>query len=354
MGPRPYKIQMIKFVRQGFEESTIRKTRPTLFELEHMMKKLFFLLVFMGIFIGCDDGDIIVTTFDFDSETQLHLCGENSTKVIFGINTEPSESLSFNFEDENFDGTFDSIQNPAPRIIALDGDNQLLYRSYNGKISGGDYFCNEVPPSSPSVLEEYTSTLGGSIVLTTTVTTQDDNDGVPAEEEDLNGNGDYFDDDTDGDGIPNFIDADDDNDNVPTSVEISVSDDDAAPDSRPDTDNDGIPNYLDDDDDGDGTISRYEDLNANDDVNADGLPDLNPGDDDSDGDGIPNYLDADNADSLTLDFFKAYVTSRTFRTRLVAKNITMDHTTSEENITFETLVMGYLDVTENDTLVVGN
>ncbi len=316
------------------------------------MRKLFLLFVLGGIISGCDDGDVIVSTFDFDSETQLQLCGENSTKVIYGINTDPNESLSFNFEDENFTGTSDSLQNPAPRTINLDNNNKLIYRSYNGGISGSDYFCNEIPPSSPNVVDEYTSTSGGSVVFNTTVTSQDDGDGVPAEMEDLNGNGDYFDDDTDGDGIPNFIDPDDDNDNVPTSVEIAVNDDDAEPGSLPDTDNDGIPNYLDDDDDGDGTITRYEDLNAYDDVNNDGFPDLNPADDDTDLDTIPNYLDPDDTESLPLDLFKKYMISRTFRTFLVAKNVTMDHLASDENIVFETLMMGYLDVTKSVRLLV--
>ncbi|HET8838763.1 MAG TPA: hypothetical protein VFM82_07210 [Flavobacteriaceae bacterium] len=317
-----------------------------------MIRKFILSIIFLGIISACDDGDVIVSTFDFSAETQLQLCGANNTKVIYGINNDPNESLSLNFEDDDFDGTFDSIPNPEPRTILLNNTNKLIYRSYNGQISGATYFCNEIPPSSPKVVDEYISTSGGSVVLTSTVTSQDDNDGVAAELEDLNGNGDYFDDDSDGDGIPNFIDPDDDNDNVPTSVEIAVQDDDAEPDSFPDTDNDGIPNYLDEDDDGDGTITRYEDLNANDDVNEDGLPDLNPGDDDTDGDNIPNYLDTDNDELLQIDAFKEYTISRSFRTLLVAKNVTLNNSYSEENITFETLVMGYLDVTASDTLKV--
>lgn len=317
-----------------------------------MLRKLFFLGVVAAMSVSCDDGDVIVSTFDFNSETPLHLCGENVTKVIYSINTEPNESLSFNFEDEDFDGTFDSIQNPAPRTILLDDVNKLLYRSYTGAINGSDYFCNEIPPSSPKVVDEYTSTSGGSVVLTTTVTAQDDNDEVSAEMEDLNENGNYLDDDTDADGIPNFIDPDDDNDNVPTSVEISVNDGDAEPNSFPDTDNDGIPNYLDKDDDGDGTITRYEDLNAFDDLNEDGLPDLNPGDDDSDLDGIPNYLDPDNSNSVTVDAFITSSVMRTFRTLFVAKNLTMNKTNSDESITFETLIMGRLDVTASGILAV--
>src|SRR5690606_14459569 len=82
-------------------------------------------------------------------------------------------------------------------------------------------------------------------------------DGIPSSLEDINGNGDPRDDDTDGDGIPNYLDADDDNDGILTIYEYDV---------LPDNNNNGII------DEGDG----------------DGIPD------DSDGDGTPDYLDPDN------------------------------------------------------------
>ena len=46
-----------------------------------------------------------------------------------------------------------------------------------------------------------------------------DLDGVPTVAEDLNGDGNLANDDTDGDGIPNFLDNDDDGDMILTSVE---------------------------------------------------------------------------------------------------------------------------------------
>lgn len=54
-----------------------------------------------------------------------------------------------------------------------------------------------------------------------------------------------------------------------------------------DTDEDLIPDYLDVDDDGDGILTKYEDLDE----------DGDPTNDDTDGDGIPNYLDEDSTDS---------------------------------------------------------
>lgn len=54
--------------------------------------------------------------------------------------------------------------------------------------------------------------------------------------------------------------------------------------SNDDTDGDLVPDYLDIDDDNDGTATRLEDTNE----------DGDPTNDDTDGDGIPNYLDADS------------------------------------------------------------
>lgn len=50
-----------------------------------------------------------------------------------------------------------------------------------------------------------------------------DGDGILSYNEDLNANGDYYDDDSDGDGIPNFLDTDDDGDGTLTRREVSDS-----------------------------------------------------------------------------------------------------------------------------------
>lgn len=58
-----------------------------------------------------------------------------------------------------------------------------------------------------------------------------DKDGIDSKDEDLNGNGIYTDDDTDGDGRPNYLDKDDDGDGVLTKVErrYTVTDNSTIP-----------------------------------------------------------------------------------------------------------------------------
>lgn len=70
-----------------------------------------------------------------------------------------------------------------------------------------------------------------------------DNDGIFSHLEDLNDNGDSFDDDTDEDRIPNYLDVDDDGDGVPTINEDLNGDGDPTNDLNAA----GVPLYLDPD-----------------------------------------------------------------------------------------------------------
>lgn len=107
----------------------------------------------------------------------------------------------------------------------------------------------------------------------------DDNDGIPNNFEDFNGDGDLTNDDIDGDSIPNYLDDDDDGDGVLTIDEAKDVDGNPI-----DTDGDGDVDYLDNDDDGDGLFSNFETG-------------------DTDGDGVANYLDNDDDgdDILTIN-----------------------------------------------------
>ena len=73
--------------------------------------------------------------------------------------------------------------------------------------------------------------------------TDHDNDGVPSINEDIDGNGDSRDDDTDSDGIPNFFDLDDDGDGTLTINEDANGDGNPANDFN-DTNNPTLADYL--------------------------------------------------------------------------------------------------------------
>lgn len=92
-----------------------------------------------------------------------------------------------------------------------------------------------IPPNSP---------LYYFIDLGKVVEADGDGDLVSNNDEDIDGDGDVFNDDTDGDLIPDFQDVDDDGDGFLTKIEDADGDGDPRND---DFDGDGIPNYLDSD-----------------------------------------------------------------------------------------------------------
>ncbi|MDQ7917411.1 hypothetical protein RBU60_07480 [Mesonia sp. MT50] len=314
-----------------------------------MKKVLWFGIVLISLFSSCDDGDLIVTNFDFDEDTSLQFCSTETETVIFAIETDPNETIFFKFNNGSFEGSFEGIALDTTVSYNVNDDNQIIYRSLSGSITA-NYFCNTIPPTQSNVNEEYISTNGGTVKIITTVKLPGDDDA----DTDGDGVSDLLEGryetpptDTDEDGIPDYLDKDDDNDNVLTQVENNLSNQPMFEDTYPDTDEDGIPNYLDEDDDGDGVLTRNEDLNAADNVTAEN-PDfeLNPSDDDTNQNGIPNYLDEEDTSSLEVNQFKANELSRTFTTLVIAENISLRNTSNDEVITLETLILGKLQVTK--------
>ncbi len=148
-----------------------------------------------------------------------------------------SQALAeFNVGDsivENPDGTTE-ISNSGVGVIFL--PSGLAY--FNGNSAG-------IPSYSPLIFKV---SVGLYIP-----DTDYDNDGIPSIQEDLDGNGDVTNDNTDENEErrrrvplqPNHIDPDDDGDGIPTRDEIVI--DAQGNITFPDSDNDGVPDYLDSD-----------------------------------------------------------------------------------------------------------
>lgn len=226
------------------------------------------LILMLTLFTSCDDGDIIITTFDFEEESFDGMCSSQRDKVLYHINNgDVFETLTIQLNNSAFSTEDGRLVRQAQNLslplnsntietirIPLTGNNEIIYRTYDATVPN-NYFCRDIPPSTPRVVQEYRS-VGGEIVITTSFqyNNQDhDGDGIPSVEEGM-----ATLQDTDGDGIPDYLDADDDGDNVPTSIERQIRVDNPTEDGYPDTDGDGIPNYLDPDDDGDGIPTRRE------------------------------------------------------------------------------------------------
>lgn len=294
------------------------------------MKNLLLLTLAFLFLTSCDDGDLIVTEFNFEDQP-LELCGNTNSLVLYNVNNDAvNEAIALNLaiSEEDF------LANVTDFGINLNNTNQIIYRTFDAEV--GDYFCSQVPPASPNVIEEYRSTSGGMVIFSPTQrnTEDHDGDGVPSSIE-MNVTAEFTVDgypDTDGDGIPNYLDIDDDGDNVRTQHEITVEAENTA-DDFPDTDGDGIPDYLDEDDDNDGTITRYEDLDRN----------LDPRND-RNNEGLSNYLNPEIVDSFQVDSLIPNPLSISYRYFVDVQNLTLVRQGGDgEQIRMESINLGYFD-----------
>ncbi|WP_052467156.1 hypothetical protein [Psychroserpens damuponensis] len=216
------------------------------------MRNLLYLFIIGLIALSCDDGDIFEVTLDFD-DVELETCG---SLVFFKAKDSPPETLSVQLTNRTFEQML-AVNDDNIFTQTFDfslANNSFNYRTYSTEPN--DVFCNDIPPSDLNITSDAESNSGQAVL--TTILVEDDEDGIPAELEDINQNGNLDDDDTDNDGIPNYLDVDDDGDNVYTASENANYTDEDGLTNALDTDNDGIPNYLDNDDDGDLVLTRNE------------------------------------------------------------------------------------------------
>jgi hypothetical protein len=282
------------------------------------MRKFLFILCFGFLFTTCDDGDIFEVTLDF--EDTFKQCG---SLVFFKTNQSTSESLSINFATLTIEDILNvGDDNLYEDTLPIGGTNVFNYRSYANLPADNVLFCNDIPPSNLGIQTDEVSDAGQAFIRTVLI--EDDNDGIPSELEDINGNGNLDDDDTDNDGIPNYLDADDDGDNVLTQTELDTlnldGDDnpltnpkntDANSMMNPDT----IPDYLDPDDDGDGVLTRDEENTI---VNQ------NPTDDISDPDsGVADYLNDEVNTTVVATAYRAHIIRMTYTISVTVSNISL-------------------------------
>ena len=143
------------------------------------------------------------------------------------------------------DGYIQLSLNGTSEVIPVT-DGTINYTvSYCGTL---DYSIKGIDVANNQVTAITTGTFDGSatvdlgILSSCTGFVDSDGDGIFDSFEDLNGDNDLTNDDTDDDGIPNYLDADDDGDGIDTADEDYDGDNDPT---NEDSDGDQIPDYLD-------------------------------------------------------------------------------------------------------------
>ncbi len=290
------------------------------------MKKLLFILAISSLCFACNDGDIIVTDFDFD-ESNLDNCGGTGGYAFFNINnSSAAESISLLLTTTNI--LF--IESGVVEYQLNSSSNMVNYRKYNDDVSS-DYFCSNIPPTSPEVTLEFLGESGTAEL--TTIVSKLDEDGI---EEDITSEL-----DTDDDGLLNYFDEDDDGDNVITVIELGLAYVSGDAENPQDTDEDGIYDYLDNDDDNDGVLTRYEDANG----------DLDPTNDETEEGSNPDYLNSNISNTNPIDQYRLHSYSFISDINLILLDLVLIN--SNEEIIQESLNMGsqnnVIDITITET-----
>jgi len=131
------------------------------------MKKFFGALICLFVLNGCDDGELTFDTFDF-SEVQASNCQNNN--LIYKVNGNEALVIQINSTSANDVFPFRNVL--GTKIIPVNSQNKIFYRTFSSDVSGSSYFCSTIPPVSPTVTSEYSTqdVSNGTIEITTTLT----------------------------------------------------------------------------------------------------------------------------------------------------------------------------------------
>ncbi len=115
------------------------------------MKKMLFFGFILGL-IACDDGDLEIETIDFDDVAIDHCNNITATgaNILFKINGD--EALILELQSgvfNNGNSTTDTVETTS----TIPSQTKLTYRLFSDNVNNS-YFCDDIPPATPSVTEE--------------------------------------------------------------------------------------------------------------------------------------------------------------------------------------------------------
>ncbi len=128
-----------------------------------MKRMLFFGL--LTIFASCDDGDLQIETLDFDSATiqNCKAVALDEANVFFKLND--SEALILELPVGPIKNEVSTAQ--IEIAVSESGPAKITYRTFSDKITK-NYFCDEIPLTEPTVIDEIIAQ-GGTVFVTTTL-----------------------------------------------------------------------------------------------------------------------------------------------------------------------------------------
>jgi len=125
--------------------------------------KNFIVLCFLALFYSCNDGDLQIETIDFDSVgiSNCEATVTTSSTIFFKLNDKESLILELQSGVLKNEVSSEEITSLVP------SQSQVTYRVFSDNV-GSDYFCDDIPTTTPLVIEEIEAE-DGEILVTTTL-----------------------------------------------------------------------------------------------------------------------------------------------------------------------------------------
>ncbi|MEM9362746.1 MAG: hypothetical protein AAGA43_08930 [Bacteroidota bacterium] len=127
------------------------------------MKKFLLSLACLGGFLSCSDGDLQIETIDFNG-VSAESCDSpitTSTTLLFKINDDEALILALQAGVLGNGVVGDTVTTES----SISSQSTLTYRIFSDGITSS-YFCDDVPPANPVVVEEIEAQDGSVIIET--------------------------------------------------------------------------------------------------------------------------------------------------------------------------------------------
>lgn len=110
---------------------------------------------------SCNDGNFEVPSMEF--KTSISECGD---LLLYRLNEAKTEAIAISLSEDTLPTEETEVS------ISLGSSTTVTYLIFDTKV-GPTYFCNNIPPTTPKVLQNYTATNGNIIINTIAITDAD-------------------------------------------------------------------------------------------------------------------------------------------------------------------------------------
>lgn len=124
-----------------------------------------YLFIFLSLLVAaCSDADLQIEAIDFDNIAAQN-CGTLSTETELFFKIDDDQTLILQLESELLRNEIST----DTLISSIPNQSQLSYRLFNETVTSS-YFCdNDIPPVTPTVIEEIEASDGEVLIFTTTL-----------------------------------------------------------------------------------------------------------------------------------------------------------------------------------------